>query len=395
LIRPNINGTGQTDLFHSMKGPMTTQTLRGMVANGAMHWRGDRATGFFCTDANSDPPFDSDLAFRNFIVAFEGLNGREAIISNADMQKFADFALDIILPPNPVRNLDNSLTAAQDRGKKFFFGCDGPDSVTTLPPLCINGRPLLDGGHRSDGLPFLPELGFTCEGCHTTEPQNGYFGTDWLELRGPAADREDPAPSQRVHQGGYVREPRGRGSEPGRQRPQGRSDPRLRLPARRQRRHGLPLLQWRGVQLRHHRPGQLLRRQPAAPRRRAVHARVRLGPAAGRRPAGHDDNTSRNDSNVTARVSLLEARCRANYASFVTGSSAKECDLVAKAIVGGVGKTYRLIQTGFYAGQYYENNTSTRRSATYVRDLANTASQPVTWTAVPYGSGTRVAGDVQ
>ena len=50
LLRPNINGTGQVDLFHSMKGPMTTQTLRGMVNNGSMHWRGDRATGFFGTD---------------------------------------------------------------------------------------------------------------------------------------------------------------------------------------------------------------------------------------------------------------------------------------------------------------------------------------------------------
>jgi hypothetical protein len=105
-------------------------------------------------------------------------------------------------------------------------------------------------------------------------------------------------------------------------------------------------------------------------------------------------NTSRNDSNVNARVNLLEQRCRATYSSFVTGSSARECDLVAKAVVGGAGKTYRLISSGFFAGQYYENNTTTRRSSTYVRDRALTAGQPVTWTAVPYGSGTRIAGDL-
>ena len=63
--------------------------------------------------------------------------------------------------------------------------------------------------------------------------------------------------------------------------------------------------------------------------------------------------------------------------------------------MSGAGKTWRLIQTGFYAGQYYENNTSTRRTSTYVRDRANTAGQPVTWTAVPYGSGTRIAADLQ
>jgi hypothetical protein len=60
-----------------MKGPMTTQTLRGMATHGAMHWRGDRASGFFGTDPcnNSSPsnsPCNEDLSFRNFIVAFEG-----------------------------------------------------------------------------------------------------------------------------------------------------------------------------------------------------------------------------------------------------------------------------------------------------------------------------------
>lgn len=105
-------------------------------------------------------------------------------------------------------------------------------------------------------------------------------------------------------------------------------------------------------------------------------------------------NASRNDSNVNARVALMESRCRASFSSFVLGSGARECDLVARAIVGGVGKTYRLIQSGFFAGQYTEN-TGTRRSATYVRDLANNASQPVTWTAVPYGSGARIAADLQ
>ena len=42
-----INGTGNVDDFHPMKGPMSTQTLRGLATSGAMHWRGDRSTGFF------------------------------------------------------------------------------------------------------------------------------------------------------------------------------------------------------------------------------------------------------------------------------------------------------------------------------------------------------------
>ena len=56
---------------------MTTQTLRGMVNSGAMHWRGDRSTGFY-----GDHPNDTRLSFRNFVVAFEGLVGRAEPISD-------------------------------------------------------------------------------------------------------------------------------------------------------------------------------------------------------------------------------------------------------------------------------------------------------------------------
>jgi hypothetical protein len=35
---------GESKNFHSLKGPMTTQTLRGMVNNGPMHWRGSTST---------------------------------------------------------------------------------------------------------------------------------------------------------------------------------------------------------------------------------------------------------------------------------------------------------------------------------------------------------------
>jgi hypothetical protein len=86
----------------------------------------------------------------------------------------------------------------------------------------------------------------------------------------------------------------------------------------------------------------------------------------------------------------MEARCRANYPSFVLGSGAKECDLVARVIAGGTGRTFRLQSNG-----QYRDNGNTNRTSTYVRDLANTAGQPVTWTAVPYGSGTRMAADLQ
>jgi DNA-binding beta-propeller fold protein YncE len=149
-----INGTGDVRELHPMKGPMTTQTLRGLDGSGAMHWRGDRAH----PPGTAASAFNEVISFNNFNVAFPGLLGRESQLSTADMQKFTDFALQIMLPPNPVRALDNSLTPSQQSGRNFFMG----------PRL-------------SDGIAgtFLGQpLGFTCEGCHRLQPSLGHFGTD-------------------------------------------------------------------------------------------------------------------------------------------------------------------------------------------------------------------------
>ena len=71
-----VNGSGNLDIFASMKGPMGTQTLRGMSTHGHMHWRGDRATGYFGTDQTQNlQALDERLSFKNFIVANEGLLG--------------------------------------------------------------------------------------------------------------------------------------------------------------------------------------------------------------------------------------------------------------------------------------------------------------------------------
>jgi DNA-binding beta-propeller fold protein YncE len=149
-----INGTGSVSVFHPMKGPMTTQTLRGLKGSGAMHWRGDR----------SNPPgtlakaFDEVNSFNNFNVAFPALLGRDSELSTTDMQSFTDFALQITLPPNPNRALDNSLNAAQQAGHDFFVGPRLADGIAGS----ILGQP----------------LGFACEGCHRLQPTLGHFGTD-------------------------------------------------------------------------------------------------------------------------------------------------------------------------------------------------------------------------
>ncbi len=153
--------------FHPMKGPMTTQTLRGMATHGGMHWRGDRVSGFFGTDScnNSSPsqsPCNEPHSFDNFIVAFEGLNGKEGpvggsgFITPAQMQQFRDFMLQVFLPPNPVRPLNNTLGSAAASGENTYFGC--------LAVQCVqNGLGTTDGFED-------------CDGCHTLDPARGFFG---------------------------------------------------------------------------------------------------------------------------------------------------------------------------------------------------------------------------
>jgi len=132
--------------FHPMKGPMTTQTLKGMVNHGPMHWRGDRTP--------SDPNLflDTDLAFKEFNVAFDGLLGGQTL-SSAEMQAYTDFILQVMLPPNPVRNLDNSLTPAQQAGRDFWFNT--PTAPAAAPVL-------------------------TCNNCHVLDPAQGFFGADGI-----------------------------------------------------------------------------------------------------------------------------------------------------------------------------------------------------------------------
>jgi DNA-binding beta-propeller fold protein YncE len=109
--------------FHPMKGPMTTQSLRGMVDRGPMHWRGDRTGGLDEQNqnrlANGDPMNTCD-AFRRFNGAFAGLLGG-AKLSPADLNAFASFALTLDYPPSPIRQLDGALRAGSETGGEVRF----------------------------------------------------------------------------------------------------------------------------------------------------------------------------------------------------------------------------------------------------------------------------------
>jgi len=89
-IPPEENGDILINPFHPLKGPMTTQTLRGLKDTGRLHWRGDRDT------------------FLDFNGAFESLLGGSEL-SDADMALYEEFILSIVYPPNPYLSLDDQL----------------------------------------------------------------------------------------------------------------------------------------------------------------------------------------------------------------------------------------------------------------------------------------------
>ena len=131
---PYINGNGDQLAFSALKGPMATQTMRGISTHGHMHWRGDRSTGYFGTDEGQ--ALDERLSFKNFIVGFESLLGLDVALTSAgatnkpadvidleeNVDAFADFMLAVQLPPNPIKPLDNTHSPSAQVGEAFFSG---------------------------------------------------------------------------------------------------------------------------------------------------------------------------------------------------------------------------------------------------------------------------------
>jgi DNA-binding beta-propeller fold protein YncE len=158
----NIPTFGRNRRLHPMKGPMTTQSLRGLKGNGPMHWRGDR-TGVNRTTGETL----EEQAFEDFNVAFVGLLGRDAQLTETEMDAFAKFALRLTYPPNPIANLDNSLTSTQQQALTVY------NTVT------------------SDTIS-------TCNGCHVLNPLQGRFGTDGtMAIEGPGVDEDMKIPHLR------------------------------------------------------------------------------------------------------------------------------------------------------------------------------------------------------
>lgn len=125
--------------MHPMKGPMTTQSLRGMAEGEPLHWRGDRRF------------------FQVFRLAFPGLLAGPGTTSAPgltaqQMQEFASFTRSLTFPPNPF----GMFNRVHPTGSNEALGMN----LFGMPPLTPT--------------PYVGNL--TCVGCHRG---------DFLGINGP------------------------------------------------------------------------------------------------------------------------------------------------------------------------------------------------------------------
>ena len=319
-----------------------------MATHGAMHWRGDRVDGFFGTDpcnlpGTSGAPCSEDFSFRNFIVAFEGLVGKEGTITPSEMQQFADFTLEIMLPPNPIRPLNNApsgtTTAGALAGKNLFFG-KTTDTVAN------------------------------CDGCHTLNPALGLFGTGGKQTFEGETQNFKVAHMRNVYQKvGMFGLSTGTTS----------TGDQVR---------GFGVLHDGSVDTVFDFLSASVFNLTDAEQRDleafAMEFPTDLAPIVGQQVT----LTATNAAVANPRVALLIQRSSAPFDSLMLGGTVKECDLIVKGSEGGVARGW----VRDAASGQFRSDINTLTADLTLRALA-VSQGPLTYTCVPPGSGTRMGID--
>ena len=146
--------------WHPMKGPMTTQTLVGIIGTEPLHWRADR----------------EDLPAFN--PTFPNLQGSEQLTAE-EMTEFELFIKTLRFPPNPYRNRDGSLPTSGFGGGNAVVGhalftLPLPDPEGDQMPMMMEGHAMLlppEGDFPASplgpaGQDPIPVNGFNCIVCH-------------------------------------------------------------------------------------------------------------------------------------------------------------------------------------------------------------------------------------
>jgi len=328
-----ISRAAQPHLFHPMKGPMTTQSMRGLRGHGPMHWRGDR-TG---TDRVGGETLE-EAAFKEFNEAFDAFMGLDAEISAADMQAFTDFALRINYPPNPIRQLDNSLTGIEIDGDRLFR----------------NGVVRIQTG--------ILEV---CVQCHTLDPAAGSFGSKGLSSdNAQTGERNFKIPHfrdqyQKVGMFGF-----------------GFQSPAATGP------------QVRGFSFNHNgaTSSNFIIADLGMPQADLLALRAFLYSFPTESPPITGQQVTLSNSNAgtaSARIGLLIARSQVD-------SPIPECDLVAKGVIDGEARGWVMARTSEFQPDSAVEPLIDRAG---LEALVDDPEEFLTFTCTPWGSGTRIGID--
>jgi len=144
---PSLSNTFFLD-YYPMKGPMVTQTLQDIIGHEPFHWRGDME------------------GLEEFAPVFVDMQGTDEPLDAEDMEEFEEYLATIWYPPNPYRNLDNTLpTSLELKGhyKTGRFGSAGDPLPlgNAVHGLEIFGPPTFLAGNNA------------CITCHATSIGSG------------------------------------------------------------------------------------------------------------------------------------------------------------------------------------------------------------------------------
>ena len=297
--------------------------------------------GFFGIDPCAEPsgaPCSEDDSFRNFIVAYEGLVGMEGTISNSEMQQFSDFAMQIMLPPNPIRALDNSLSTAAAQGKALF-----------------NGR--------------VTDAIRNCNGCHTLDPLNGFYGSGGEQsFEGETQNFKVPHMRNLYHKIGMF----------------GLSSNNVFTGDQIR---GFGFLHDGSVDtIDHFLEASLFslnNTEESILEAFSMEFPSDLAPIVGQQVT----RTATNGAVANPRINLLIARANANFDSLMLGGTVKECDLIVKGTFDGAERGWVRESSG-----QFRSDVGDLVSDATLRSYA-VSQGPLTYTCAPPGSGVRMGID--
>ena len=115
---------------------MVTQTLLGIIGTEPFHWRGEKI----------------DLS--EFNEAYVELQGRDTQITSAEMASLQTYVASLTFPPNPNRNLDNTLKTSVPIVGGVAVGNGGTGNP-------VNGQTIFNTAAIFGAPP-----GIACIGCH-------------------------------------------------------------------------------------------------------------------------------------------------------------------------------------------------------------------------------------